>query len=109
MGFVLPIYLFIAFSRFFITDQQQYLDGFVVIIYGILLIVTTVSLLIFFINIFMQAKEDNRLIQTRIESQNMHYRRVLKAQQELREAKHDLKNRLAAYSLAEDNNILKEN
>ena len=101
MGFVLPIYLFIAFSRFFITDQQQYLDGFVVIIYGILLIVTTVSLLIFFINIFMQAKEDNRLIQTRIESQNMHYRRVLKAQQELREAKHDLVNTLAAYNISQ--------
>ena len=109
IGFVLPIYLFIALSRIFITDSQQYLSGFAVIAYGILLIITAVSLLIFFTNIFMQAKEDNRLIQTRIESQNMHYRRVLKAQRELREAKHDLKNRLAAYSLAEDNNILKEN
>ena len=100
MGFVLPILLFITFSRIFITDSQQYLSGSFVIAYGILLIVVSVSLLIFFISVFMQTKENNRLIQTRIESQNMHYHRVLKAQQELREAKHDLVNSIAAYSIA---------
>ena len=103
MGFVLPILLFITFSRIFITDSQQYLSGSFVIAYGILIIVTTVSLFIFFVSVFMQTKENNRLIQARIESQNMHYHRVLKAQQELREAKHDLANRLAAYSIAQTN------
>lgn len=103
MGFVLPILLFITFSRIFITDSQQYLSGSFVIAYGILIIVTTVSLFIFFVSVFIQTKENNRLMQTRIESQNMHYHRVLKAQQELREAKHDLANRLAAYSIAQTN------
>ena len=100
MGFVFPLFLFIILSRIFVTEQEQQLGGPLVIAYGILLIVVSVSLLIFFISVFMQTKENNRLIQTRIESQNMHYHRVLKAQQELREAKHDLVNSIAAYSIA---------
>ena len=100
MGFVFPLFLFIILSRIFVTEQEQQLGGPLVIAYGILLIVVSVSLLIFFISVFMQTKENNRLIQTRIESQNMQYHRVLKAQQELREAKHDLVNSIAAYSIA---------
>ena len=103
MGFVFPLFLFIILSRIFVTEQEQQLGGPLVIAYGILLIVVSVSLLIFFISVFMQTKENNRLIQTRIESQNMHYHRVLKAQQELREAKHDLVNSIAAYSIAQAN------
>ncbi len=39
-------------------------------------------------------------MQLKIEIQNQQYQRILKAQQEAREAKHDLNNRLAAYTVA---------
>ena len=103
-GTVLPLFAFMLLKNIVVLTAENMLQGSLVICYGILLALVSVCLLIFFISVFLQTKEDNRLMQIRIESQNMHYQRVLKAQQELREAKHDLANRLAAYSIAGNNN-----
>ena len=40
-------------------------------------------------------------MQAKIEAQNEYYHRVLKIQQELREAKHDLVNQLVAYNMSQ--------
>ena len=100
-GMVVPMAVFMVIKNVVILTTENMLSGPLVILYGILLIWVSVCLLIFFVSVFMQTKENNRLIQTRIESQNMHYHRVLKAQQELREAKHDLVNTLAAYNISQ--------
>ena len=60
-----------------------------------------ISLLIFFINVFLKTREENQLMQAKIEAQNEYYHRVLKIQQELREAKHDLVNQLVAYNISQ--------
>ena len=102
-GMVVPMAIFMVIKNVVILTTENMLQGPLVVLYGILLMWVSVCLLIFFVSVFMQTKENNRLIQARIESQNMHYHRVLKAQQELREAKHDLANRLAAYNIAQTN------
>ena len=99
-GVILPVIIFVTLKVIINPDASQVLAGPLVICYGMLLLMVAVTLLIFFISIFLHSKEENNLIQTRLEAQNRHYHRVLKIQQELREAKHDLVNRMAAYNIS---------
>lgn len=101
VGTVIPVFTFMIIRHIADTDTAQMLSGFLVICYGILLTLMAVSLLVFFISVFLQTKEENRLMQARIEGQNEYYHRVLRLQQELREAKHDLANQLAAYNISQ--------
>ena len=99
-GVVLPVFIFVVLKHIADPNHTQLFAGPLIICYGILLVILTVSFLVFFISIFVQTKEENRLVQAKIEAQSEHYRRVLRIQQELREAKHDLANRLAAYNIS---------
>ncbi len=99
-GVVLPVFIFVVLKHIADPNHTQLFAGPLIICYGILLVILTVSFLVFFISIFVQIKEENRLVQAKIEAQSEYYRRVLRVQQELREAKHDLANRLAAYNIS---------
>ena len=99
-GVVLPVFIFVVLKHIADPNHTQLFAGPLIICYGILLVILTVSFLVFFISIFVQTKEENRLVQAKIEAQSEHYRRVLRIQQELIEAKHDLANRLAAYNIS---------
>lgn len=101
MGTAVPIFIFMVLRQAIDPDTSQMLAGAMVACYGILLTLMAVSLLVFFINVFLQTREYNQLIQAKIEAQSEHYHRVLKIQQELREAKHDLANRLVAYNISQ--------
>ena len=101
MGTALPIFIFMVMKHIANPDASQMLSGFLVICYGILLTLIAISLLIFFINVFLNTREENQLMQAKIEAQNEYYHRVLKIQQDLREAKHDLVNRLVAYNMSQ--------
>ncbi len=98
-GTVLPAIIFITLKQIVNPDASQLLAGPLVVCYGVLLLVVTTTLLVFFINVFVQIREENNLIQARLESQSIYYHKVLEIQQELREAKHDLTNRMAAYAM----------
>ncbi len=107
-GMILPLSAFMIIKNFAALDSDNMMQGPVVICYGILLACVSVCLIIFFTSVFLQTKEENRLMQIKIEVQNQQYQRILKAQQEAREAKHDLNNRLAAYTVAGYNDKKKE-
>lgn len=101
MGTTVPMVIFVAARDFLYYDTEQMLEGPAVICYGLLLLLVSVSLFVFFVNVFFKAKEENKLIQIQVDLQNMQYQRVLKIQQELRETKHDLANQLVAYKLSQ--------
>ena len=90
MGTAVPIFIFMVLRQAIDPDTSQMLAGAMVACYGILLTLMAVSLLVFFI------------IQAKIEAQSEYYHRVLKIQQELREAKHDLANQLVAYNISQN-------
>ena len=102
MGTVVPLLIFMIIRHAVDPNKPWMMAGPMVICYGILLMLMAVSLLIFFINVFLHTREENRLVQAGIEAQSEHYRRVLRIQQELREAKHDLANRLVAYNISQN-------
>ena len=101
MGTAVPVFIFMVLRHIIDPDTSQMLSGFLVVCYGILLTLMAISLLIFFINVFLKTREYNQLVQAKIEAQNEYYHRVLRIQQELREAKHDLANRLVAYNISQ--------
>lgn len=101
MGTAVPVFIFMVIRHIVNPDASQMLSGFLVVCYGILLTLMTISLLVFFINVFFKTREENQLMQAKTEAQNEYYYRVLKIQQELREAKHDLANRLVAYNISQ--------
>ena len=101
MGTAVPVFIFMVLRHIIDPDTSQMLSGFLVVCYGILLTLMAISLLIFFINVFLKTREENQLMQAKIEAQNEYYHRVLKIQQELREAKHDLVNQLVAYNISQ--------
>ena len=101
MGTAVPIFIFMVLRQAIDPDTSLMLAGAMVAGYGIMLALMAVSLLIFFINVFLQTREYNQLVQAKIEAQNEYYHRVLRIQQELREAKHDLANRLVAYNISQ--------
>ncbi len=101
MGTAVPIFIFMVIRHIANPDASQMLSGFLVVCYGILLTLMAISLLIFFINVFLKTREENQLMQAKIETQNEYYHRVLKIQQELREVKHDLVNQLVAYNISQ--------
>ena len=101
IGTAPPIFIFMVLRHIIDPDTSQMLSGFLVVCYGILLTLMAISLLIFFINVFLKTREENQLMLAKIEAQNEYYHRVLKIQQELREAKHDLVNRLVAYNISQ--------
>ncbi len=107
-GMVVPLSAFMILKNLVVLTAQDMAQGPVVVCYGLLLAWVSVCLLVFFISVFLQTREEARLMQIKTESQNLHYQRVLRAQQELREAKHDLKNRLAAYCMAGHNHDTSE-
>ncbi len=102
MGTALPVFIFMVIRHIVNPDASQMLSGFLVVCYGILLTLMAISLLVFFINVFLKTREENQLMQAKTEAQNEYYHRVLKIQQELREAKHDLANQLVAYNISQN-------
>lgn len=101
MGTAVPVFIFMVIRHIVNPDASQMLSGFLVVCYGILLTLMAISLLVFFINVFFKIREENQLMQAKTEAQNEYYHRVLKIQQELREAKHDLVNQLVAYNISQ--------
>ena len=101
MGTAVPVFIFMVLRHIIDPDTSQMLSGFLVVCYGILLTLMAISLLVFFINVFFKTREENQLMQAKTEAQNEYYYRVLKIQQELREAKHDLVNQLVAYNISQ--------
>ena len=101
-GVVLPVFVFMVLRNIFDPNVSHVLEGPMVVCYGILLTLMGVSLIVFFINIFLKTREENQLMQAKTEAQNEYYYRVLKIQQELREAKHDLANQLVAYNISQN-------
>lgn len=100
-GAVVPVFVYLIVRNLVDGDSPQRLSGPMAICYGILLILMAVSFIVFFVNVFLQTKEENQLIQVKIKAQNEYYYRVLRVQQELREARHDLANQLVACNISQ--------
>lgn len=89
-------------SRMFITSTEEQLGGIWVVIYALysvwLAVLTFLSLALPLIRL----RRENKRLRIQMEEQYKYYQKVLETQLQLREIRHDLKNRLVAETVAKE-------
>lgn len=90
---------FLAASRSFIVSDDQMLAGIFVTLYGIFTIWLAIVISLVLLIPFLRLRRENHLLQEQMEAQYLYYTKVLEMQSQLREIRHDLKNRLIAENM----------
>ena len=100
LGYAIADVLYLMGSRTFITSAEKQLGGIWVVLYALysvwLAALTFLSLALPMIRL----RRENRKLQIQMQEQYEYYQKVLETQFQLREIRHDLKNRLVAESVA---------
>lgn len=91
---IIPDILFLAASRSFIVSDDQMLAGIFVTLYGIFTIWLAIVISLVLLIPFLRLRRENHMLQEQMEAQYLYYTKVLEMQSQLREIRHDLKNRL---------------
>lgn len=94
--------LFTFITRAFAETSSQYLSGFFVTLYGIYNVGMALLGILILILPLLRLRRENRKLRTQMEEQYEYYRKVLETQQQLREIRHDLKNRLVVEAMTSD-------
>ena len=83
-------------------DSSQYMAGFLVTLYGIYNVGMALLGVLTLMLPLLRLRRENRELRNQMEEQYEYYRKVLETQQQLRESRHDLKNRLVVKAMASD-------
>ena len=94
--------LFTFVTRTFMEDSSQYMAGFFVTLYGIYNVGMALLGVLTLMLPLLRLRRENRELRNQMEEQYEYYRKVLETQQQLRESRHDLKNRLVVKAMASD-------
>lgn len=102
LGYAIADVLYLMGSRTFITSAEEQLGGIWVVLYALysvwLAALTFLSLALPMIRL----RRENRKLQIQMQEQYEYYQKVLETQFQLREIRHDLKNRLVAETVAKE-------
>ena len=102
LGFLITDTVCMLLTRLFATNSAAMLGGFLVAIYAIDIIWLAAFSTLTLVLPLIRLRCENRRLQAQMEEQYQYYRKVLKTQQQLREIRHDLKNRLVAETVARE-------
>ena len=104
LGFIIMDIAAMMITRIFATSSEAMLGGFLVAVYSIYIIglalLTTLALAL----PLLRLRRENRRLRIQMEEQYKYYQKVLETQLQLREIRHDLKNRLVAEIVAGEKN-----
>ena len=104
LGFITTDVVGMMLTRIFATSSEAMLGGFLVAVYAIyisgLAVLTTLTLVLPLIRL----RRENRRLRIQMQEQYEYYQKVLETQLQLREIRHDLKNRLVAETVAREKN-----
>ena len=104
LGFIIMDIAAMMITRIFATSSEAMLGGFLVAVYSIYIIglalLTTLALAL----PLLRLRRENRRLRIQMEEQYNYYQKVLETQLQLREIRHDLKNRLVAEIVAGEKN-----
>jgi len=105
LGYAIADGLYLMGSRTFITSAEEQLGGIWVVLYALysvwLAALTFLSLALPMIRL----RRENRKLQIQMQEQYEYYQKVLETQFQLREIRHDLKNRLVAETVAREKKL----
>lgn len=105
LGYAIADVLYLMGSRTFITSAEEQLGGIWVVLYALysvwLAALTFLSLALPMIRL----RRENRKLQIQMQEQYEYYQKVLETQLQLREIRHDLKNRLVAETVSREKKL----
>ena len=105
LGFITTDVVGMMLTRIFATSSEAMLGGFLVAVYAIyisgLAVLTTLTLVLPLIRL----RRENRRLRIQMQEQYEYYQKVLETQLQLREIRHDLKNRLVAETVSREKKL----
>ena len=105
LGYAIADALYLMGSRTFMTSSAEFLGGIWVVLYALysvwLAVLTFLSLALPLIRL----RRENRRLRIQMEEQYKYYQKVLETQMQLREIRHDLKNRLVAETVSREKKL----
>ncbi len=100
LGFITTDVEGMMLTRIFATSSEAMLGGFLVAVYAIYIIGLAVLTTLTLVLPLIRLRRENRRLRIQMQEQYEYYQKVLETQLQLREIRHDLKNRLVAETVA---------
>ena len=92
-------------TRVFATSSEAMLGGFLVAVYAIYIIGLAVLTTLTLVLPLIRLRRENRRLRIQMQEQYEYYQKVLETQLQLREIRHDLKNRLVAETVSREKKL----
>ena len=105
LGFIIPDALCMLSTRIFATTSEAQLGGLLVVMYAIYLGWLAILVTLTLVTSLIRLRRENCRLQQQMEEESEYYQKVLKKQMQLREIRHDLKNRLVAETVAKEDRL----
>ena len=105
LGFITMDVVGMMITRIFATSSEAMLGGFLVAVYAIYIIGLAVLTTLTLVLPLIRLRRENRRLRIQMQEQYEYYQKVLETQLQLREIRHDLKNRLVAETVSREKKI----
>ena len=100
LGYAIADVLYLMGSRTFITSAEEQLGGIWVVLYALYSVWLAGLAFLSLVLPLIRLQRENRRLRIQMQDQYEYYQKVLETQLQLREIRHDLKNRLVAETVA---------
>lgn len=105
LGFIITDVAGMMITRFFATSSEAMLGGFLVAVYAIYIIGLAVFATLTLALPLIRLRRENHRLRIQMEEQYQYYQKVLETQMQLREIRHDLRNRLVAETVSREKKL----
>ena len=105
LGFITTDVVGMMITRIFATSSEAMLGGFLVAVYAIYIIGLAVLTTLTLVLPLIRLRRENRRLRIQMQEQYEYYQKVLETQLQLREIRHDLKNRLVAETVSREKKL----
>lgn len=105
LGFITTDVVGMMLTRIFATSSEAMLGGFLVAVYAIYIIGLAVLTTLTLVLPLIRLRRENRRLRIQMQEQYEYYQKVLETQLQLREIRHDLKNRLVAETVSREKKL----
>lgn len=104
VGFIITDVAGMMITRIFATSSEAMLGGFLVAVYAIYIIGLAILATLTLVLPLVRLRRENHRLRIQMQEQYEYYQKVFKTQMQLRETRHDLKNRLVAETVSREKN-----
>ena len=104
LGYAIADVLYLMGSRTFMTSSAEFLGGIWVVLYALYSVLLAALVFLSLALPLIRLRRENHRLRIQMQEQYEYYQKVLETQLQLREIRHDLKNRLVAETVSREKN-----